>query len=54
MLLLGITMALGLGHALYLLQQGAINIGDVISYFGTLSLLGFPTFTSLLLTPKSH
>ncbi|QRN83750.1 ABC transporter ATP-binding protein [Chloroflexota bacterium] len=47
MLLLGITMALGLGHALYLLQQGAINIGDVISYFGTLSLLGFPTFTSL-------
>lgn len=47
MLLLGITTALGLGHALILLQQGAINIGDVISYFGTLSLLGFPTFTSL-------
>ena len=47
MLLLGITMGLGLGHALILLQQGAINIGDVISYFGTLSLLGFPTFTSL-------
>jgi ATP-binding cassette subfamily B protein len=47
MLLLGITMAIGLGHALILLQQGALNIGDVISYFGTLSLLGFPTFTSL-------
>ncbi len=47
MLLLGITMAVGLGHALFLLQQGAINIGDVIAYFGTLSLLGFPTFTSL-------
>ena len=47
MLLLGITMALGLGHALILLQQGAISIGDVIAYFGTLSLLGFPTFTSL-------
>lgn len=47
MLLLGITMGVGLGHSLILLQQGAINIGDVISYFGTLSLLGFPTFTSL-------
>jgi len=47
MLLLGITMAAGLGHALILLQQGFINIGDVIAYFGTLSLLGFPTFVSL-------
>lgn len=47
MLLLGITMAAGLGQALLLLQQGALNIGDVISYFGTLSLLGFPTNTSL-------
>lgn len=47
MLLLGITMAIGLGHSLILLQQGAINIGDVIAYFGTLSLLGFPTNTSL-------
>ncbi len=46
MLLLGITMAVGLGHALLLMQQGAINVGDVIAYFGTLSLLGFPTFTS--------
>ncbi len=47
MLLLGITMAAGLGQALLLLQQGALNIGDVISYFGILSLLGFPTNTSL-------
>lgn len=47
MLLLGITTALGLGHSLFLLQQGALSIGDVISYFGTLSLLGFPTFISL-------
>jgi ATP-binding cassette subfamily B protein len=47
MLLLGITMAVGLGHALILLRQGLINIGDVIAYFGTLSLLGFPTFISL-------
>ena len=47
MLLLIITIAIGLGHSLVLLQQGAITIGDVIAYFGTLSLLGFPTFTSL-------
>jgi len=47
MLLLGITMAVGLGHGLILFQRGAISIGDVIGYFGTLSLLGFPTFVSL-------
>jgi len=47
MLLLGITMGVGLFHALLLLKQGQIDIGDVIAYFGTLSLLGFPTFTSL-------
>jgi len=47
MLLLGITMAVGLAHALFLLRQGLINIGDVIAYFGTLSLLGFPTFVSI-------
>lgn len=47
MLLLGITMAVGLAHALFLLQRGLISIGDVIAYFGTLSLLGFPTFVSL-------
>jgi len=47
MLLLGITMALGLAHALFLMQSGHITIGDVIGYFGTLSLLGFPTFVSL-------
>lgn len=47
LLLLGITMAVGLAHALFLMQQGLISIGDVIGYFGTLSLLGFPTFVSL-------
>jgi len=47
LLLLGITMALGLAHALVLMQQRLISIGDVIGYFGTLSLLGFPTFVSL-------
>ncbi len=47
MLILGVTTAAGLLHALILLNQGQINIGDVIGYFGTLSLLGFPTFVSL-------
>lgn len=47
LLLLGIAMAAGLAHALFLMRQGALDIGDVIAYFGTLSLLGFPTFTSL-------
>lgn len=47
MLLLAVTMAAGLAHSLLLLRQGLITIGDVIAYFGTLSLLGFPTFTSL-------
>ncbi len=47
LLLLGITMAAGLLHALFLYRQGSILIGDVIAYFGTLSLLGFPTFVSL-------
>jgi ATP-binding cassette subfamily B protein len=47
LLLLAITLAVGLGHALFLLQLNLISVGDVIAYFGTLSLLGFPTFTSL-------
>ncbi len=47
LLLLGITNAVGLGHALFLYQNGLITVGDVIAYFGTLSLLGFPTFVSL-------
>ena len=47
MLLLVITNAVGLMHSLILFQQGQISIGDVIGYFGTLSLLGFPTFVSL-------
>ncbi len=47
MLLLGFTEAGGLLHALILYQQGALNIGQVIAYFGLLLLFDFPTFTSL-------
>jgi ATP-binding cassette, subfamily B, bacterial len=48
LLLLGITEALGFVHALFLLQAGRIQVGDVVAYMGLLSLFGFPTFISLL------
>jgi ATP-binding cassette, subfamily B, bacterial len=48
LLLLGITEALGFAHALFLLQAGRIQVGDVVAYMGLLSLFGFPTFISLL------
>ena len=47
LLILGIIMAFGLAHSLFLMQQGLIDIGDVIGYFGILSMLGFPTNVSL-------
>lgn len=47
LLLLGIANGTGLYHALVLYQQGLIAIGDVIAYFGLLTMLGFPTFVSL-------
>lgn len=47
MLLLGFAEAGGLLHALILYQQGALNIGQVVAYFGLLMLFDFPTFTSL-------
>ena len=47
LLLLGLTSGFGFAHALYLFQQGVINVGDVVGYMGLLSLFGFPTFVSL-------
>jgi ATP-binding cassette, subfamily B, bacterial len=47
MLLLGFAEAGGLLHALVLYQQGLLNIGQVVAYFGLLLLFDFPTFTSL-------
>ena len=47
MLLLGIALSVGLGHALYLSQLGLIDMGDVVAYFGILLMLDFPTFVSL-------
>ena len=46
MLLLGITYAAGLFHALLLYRAGEISVGGVVAYFGLLRLLEFPTFAS--------
>jgi ATP-binding cassette subfamily B protein len=47
MLLFSISLATGLFHALVLFRQGALDVGQVIGYFGVLSMLGFPTWSSL-------
>ncbi len=47
LLLMGIAEAGGLLHALLLFRSGALQIGDVVAYFGLLQLFGFPTFVSL-------
>jgi ATP-binding cassette subfamily B protein len=48
LLLLGITVALAFSHALLLFNQGLLDLGAVVGYTGTVTLLGFPTFISLL------
>jgi len=47
LLLMGLAEAGGLLHALLLFRQGALQVGDVVAYFGLLQLFGFPTFVSL-------
>jgi len=47
LLLMLIVQAAGLFHAFLLFRAGAIDLGDVVAYFGLLSLFGFPTFVSL-------
>ena len=47
LLLMGLAEAGGLLHALILFRQGALQVGDVVAYFGLLQLFGFPTFVSL-------
>ncbi|MCD4673547.1 MAG: ABC transporter ATP-binding protein/permease [Anaerolineaceae bacterium] len=42
-----LSLAVGLLHALLLFNKGAINLGDVVGYFGVLMMLDFPTFISL-------
>jgi ATP-binding cassette subfamily B protein len=47
MLLLSVAFGAGLFHSLLLLQQGIINTGQVVGYFGLILMLDFPTFTSI-------
>jgi len=47
LLLLAVVTALGLLHALLLFRQGLLNTGDVVAYFSLLTLLEFPSFSSL-------
>jgi ATP-binding cassette subfamily B protein len=45
-LLLGLSYAGGLVHALILFRAGAIDTGAVVAYFGLLRMLEFPTFVT--------
>jgi len=47
LLMLALTLGLGLLHALLLFRAGVIQLSSVISYFSALSLLNFPTNTSI-------
>ncbi len=47
LLLMGMAVAGGFFHAMWLYNQGAINVGQVVGYVGLLQLFRFPTFTSL-------
>lgn len=47
LLLLGLAEAGALLHALLLYNQGLLQVGDVVAYFGLIQLFGFPTFVSL-------
>jgi ATP-binding cassette subfamily B protein len=46
MLLLGLSYAAGMFHALWLYRAGDVTVGQVVTYFGLLRLLDFPTFAS--------
>jgi len=47
LLVLGIAIALGFLHALFLFQRGRINFGQLVSYLGLLGMLRFPTFINV-------
>lgn len=46
-LLLSVAFGAGLFHSLLLLQEGILNTGQVVGYFGLILMLDFPTFTSI-------
>lgn len=47
LLLLALAMGFGLLHALILYRQGSIPLSSVITFFSGLSMLGFPTNSSI-------
>ncbi len=47
LLLLGLAIAAGLGHALLLVRAGHLDVGQVVGYVGLLQLFGFPVYVSL-------
>ncbi len=48
LLFMSLAMGFGLLHALYLARTGHISLGNVISYFSALTMLGFPTNISVM------
>ncbi|PJF44754.1 MAG: ABC transporter ATP-binding protein [Phototrophicales bacterium] len=46
-LLLGLVIAFGFLHCVYLYRAGEIGTGDIVAFMGQLSLYGFPVFTSI-------
>lgn len=47
LLLVGLIITVGLGHAIFLNLQGRMKVGQIIGYVGLLSTLRFPTFISI-------
>ncbi len=47
LLVLGIAIALGFLHGLFLFKRGEISFGDLITFLGLLALLRFPTFINV-------
>lgn len=47
--LLAYSLAVGVGflHAMLLVRQGSLSVGQVVTYMGLLNLLGFPSFISV-------
>ncbi|MEA3310237.1 MAG: ABC transporter ATP-binding protein [Chloroflexota bacterium] len=46
LLMLGLLQAAGMGHSLWLLRGGGIDVGDVLAFNGLLLLFGFPTWAA--------
>ncbi len=47
LLMLGLALGFGFGHALSLYLNGSISVGDIVAYMGLLALFTFPTNVSL-------